>query len=330
MQDVRNNMYNPVGQGEPSTSTGRSTEAVLMRRAKDFAGQKVIEAEKFRASIAPPMPQGNEQFVINNCSPNHRVNTVNVSDQLVTQFQQVNVDSGVNAVSYMDQDDLFFHVTCHIEPTLHLKIEKGEFIELEKLLVKDRVANRNDEQRMEMVNRDGSTFFVPASNKELKITGIRKWEQAFRVYAAIYSKANPHRASEIWQYVDIIHMAAAAYTWENVSFYDTTFRRLMAEYPQRSWAKTYTQMWHIAMRDPIQSRKFIPGGNFRSKERRDNYCWKFNKNQKHDITNCRYEHKCKYCDGTSHGFANCNKRKRNSNGGGHSHSGSNDEVVGHK
>ena len=41
------------------------------------------------------------------------------------------------------------------------KIEKGEFVELEKLLPKDKLG-RSDESRLEWVQRDGGTFLVPA------------------------------------------------------------------------------------------------------------------------------------------------------------------------
>ena len=93
-------------------------------------------------------------------------------------------------------DDEFFHLLCHMEPSLVSKIENGEYIELEKLLPKERFA-RGNEGRMEWVYRDGNTYLVPV-NKDQKINGIRCWEQAFRVYATIYCGANPHRAKEIW------------------------------------------------------------------------------------------------------------------------------------
>ena len=38
-----------------------------------------------------------------------------------------------------------------------------------------------------------------------------------------------------------------------MSEYDTTFRQLMVAYPQHSWAKIYTQMWNLAMKEPIIS-----------------------------------------------------------------------------
>ena len=100
-------------------------------------------------------------------------------------------------------DDDFFHLTCFIDPNLIHKIERGEFVELEKLLPKDRSYVSGKEDRLEWVQREGGTFLVPAS-RDLKINGIRRWEQAFRMYATIYCGANPHRAKEIWQYIAVI------------------------------------------------------------------------------------------------------------------------------
>ena len=53
-------------------------------------------------------------------------------------------------------------------------------------------------------------------------------------------------ASELWQYVYVIQTAAYSNPWDNVAFYDITFRELMASKPWRSWAKTYTQGWNMA------------------------------------------------------------------------------------
>ena len=80
-----------------------------------------------------------------------------------------------------NSDDQFFHITCHVDELVKTKIEAGEFIDLEKLLPKDPTRKVVEDNRMELVNRDGSTYFIPASDKESKITNVRKWEQAFRV-----------------------------------------------------------------------------------------------------------------------------------------------------
>ena len=119
----------------------------------------------------------------------------------------------------------------------------------------------NSGQRMELVNRGGETFIMPVDSGT-KITNVRLWEQAFCIYAAIYSQANPHRSSEIWQYVFVINSAASTYTWENVVNYDYTFRQLMACNLGCSWANIYLQMWNLTMRD-VFARNFQPQDQYR-------------------------------------------------------------------
>ena len=75
-----------------------------------------------------------------------------------TQPQIVDIGSGVS-------DDDFFHLTCHIEPSLIHKIEKGEFVELEKLLPKDKLGGKMEENHLEWVQRDGGTYLVLAQRQ---------------------------------------------------------------------------------------------------------------------------------------------------------------------
>ena len=132
----------------------------------------------------------------------------------------------------------------------HLKIERGEFIDLERLLPHDRNHRTGNEdlnrQLYQLITQGTSGYLEPPVPKSGKINSLRKWDQAFRIFAAIYTHANPERASEIWQYVYIIHTAAASNAWENVYFYDINFRELMASEPWRSWGKTYMQGWNMA------------------------------------------------------------------------------------
>ena len=104
----------------------------------------------------------------------------------------------------------------------------------------------NEEQRMQFVNKNGATYWIPV-DRDNKISGWKCWEQAFRVYAVVYSRAHPHRAVEIWQYIHVISTASSSYALENVTYYDFTFRQLMVTKPHRSWAKTYNQLWNLAM-----------------------------------------------------------------------------------
>ena len=280
----------------------------MLREAKWRANRVIIEAEQYKATLE--QPKGNADLYI--------------SDLCSDKAGDVSMKQMKNNI---DANDEFFHLTCHVEPGVRDKIEKGEFIELDKLLPRNHVDLRN-EGRVDLIHKDGLTFFRSHQNKN-KINGIRKWEQAFRVYAAIYSAANPHRSAEIWQYVYMINTAAATYIWEDVVQYVFTFRQLMSVNPDHSWAKIYNQMWNLAMWNPLgmhrggnnmhfQHWSSTSGGDHtgqNNQQRKPKYCWKFNKGVCNDGY-CKFPHKCYYCHGR-HRINSCVKKdKRNSNAGG--------------
>ena len=264
--------------------------------AKDKTDRAILEAEKYKAVLADP-PSKYEGEIRGKC------------DQEVLQKIR-NIGSGLS-------DDDFFHLTCHVDSATITKIEKGEFVDLDKLLPKDK-RKRGEENRMEWIHSDGNTFLAPVSDRTSRITNFRRWEQAFRIYASTYCAANPHRSKEIWQYISVINTASSAYIWDNVYDYDMTFRRLMEFNPTRNWAVTYNQMWNLCMREPLPARStFIPqksnsGFNGRvsntghKKRKKPQHCWNFNKGQVCKYgAKCRFVERCSYCDSAAHGIVNC-------------------------
>ena len=189
--------------GRPSNETDN------LESAQKRAERTLLEAEKFKAVIEPPGRSfigfggsdhaGCDQVEALNISMSRKdipgdqravfARVVNDESNLQKDLGMLDIGSGVS-------DDEFFHLMCHIEPNLIHKIEKGEFVELEKLLPKDKIGGSKDEGRLEWVQRDGGTYLVPVQ-KDNKISGFRHWEQAFRAYAMIYCGANPHRSKEI-------------------------------------------------------------------------------------------------------------------------------------
>ena len=281
-----------VAEADTSQAVTNSTQQRQMSRARSAADTAIIEAERFKAQIQP-----GKGISFNN-----------------KPMSGVELEE-LRHLRYLDmEDDEFFHTTCHIDTSIKEKIAKGGFVELDKLLQKKLQFGPKDE-RMQLINKDGVTFFAPPIDRETRIDGIKKWEQAFRVYSTIYCDANPSRAGEILQYVDIIHRAAAIFNWDNVARYDYVFRQLMATKPHRSWAKVYTQMWNITLNEPIK--KFNDGGyqnrngsnsNAQGKKK-NNVCWKYNKNTCTYGKNCRFEHKCSYCNSNNHPVTGCPKKQ---------------------
>ena len=267
--------------------------------AKAAAERAIIEAEKFKAAIEPPKGRYNNS--------NHELEMFHIEPKSNEDYQLM------LARYYDKDDDDFFHITCHVESSLRQRIERGEFVELECLLQKmSNYKEQSDEgKKMALVNKNGMTYFVPQNDRECKINNVRKWEQAFRIYAAIYCGKNQNRSVEVLQYIDVINRAVATYSWENVARYDYTFRQLMAAKPHRSWAKTYTQMWNLTLNDPVKrlGNDSNSHSTASSKYKTESICWKFNKNKcKYSDKDCKFEHKCSYCGGTGHGQFNCFKR----------------------
>ena len=283
-----------------------------LKEAQKRAEQVVIESEKFKAAVE--MPSG-RNFCFTDKEDNDRVSPT--SDVMRCQ-----IGLGLS-------DDDFFHLTCHIDVNMKQKIENGCYVDLDKLLPKEKEAGQqySDETKLEWVQSKGSTYLVPVK-KMSRINCFRRWEQAFRMYATIYCGKNPNRSREIWQYISVINTASMAYSWDNVYNYDVIFRQLMEFNPARSWAVTYNQMWNLSMTNPINgSQGTRRGGSFQHQnfsnqqygqssstsgnrfvKKKNDYCWSFNKEAKCKFgKRCKFIERCSYCDSPSHGVTNCNK-----------------------
>ena len=138
---VPSKMVDPSEDGRvvrPGTSEGRG----------EIAAKMILDAEKFRGEVAKP--QGMDNF---------------------PQFF-----SGVQKISKQEviDDDEFFHVTCHVDKLLTQKIQNGEYVDLEKLLVKDRFHKCSNDDRLEFVTGGGHTFLTTVQDRENRIFGLRK------------------------------------------------------------------------------------------------------------------------------------------------------------
>ena len=284
--------------------------------AQTRSEQAILEAEKFKAQIAEPT--GKQIF--ENFAPSiTSVRQTDVVDRIPTNVINPIMGNGLS-------DDDFFHITCHIDEQLRQKIERGQFVDLDRLLPKERFGGsfeRNTESGnpMQWIQNEYGTYLVPAK-KTNKINGFKRWEQAFRVYATIYCGENPNRSREVWQYISVINTAANSYVWDNVYNYDIIFRQLMEFNPARSWAVTYTQMWNLSMKQSLSSVSnnmnggrtsgggmIIPSQNGRpGRKIKSDYCWSFNRGEPCKFgKNCKFKERCSYCDSPSHGIYTCFK-----------------------
>ena len=96
-------------------------------------------------------------------------------------------------------DDDFYNFAPHIDKKLRRKIENGRYVDLAKLIKRNKsVANRN-ENGVELINREGHSYLISVSIRDAPVINcFRRWEQAFHVYAGIFTQANPHRGHELY------------------------------------------------------------------------------------------------------------------------------------
>ena len=110
--------------GSGGIERNRPSEGAIPEEGEglDFAREKarnaVLEAERFRAKVQSP-------------------------------------GKDTNLVQPYRSDDEFFHLTCHIDEGMVKKIEAGSYVDLEKLLPKEKSCKLSDETRLEWVHREG-------------------------------------------------------------------------------------------------------------------------------------------------------------------------------
>ena len=314
------------GEAAPGTGATTSKEDKTQRDrvayAKEISDKAIIEAEKSKAKIQ--LPEGKSEITHSPFMQRSYPEGTTFNSE-INRFRQL-----LQSVIADNDDDDFFHITCHLDQQLITKIQKGGYVELEKLLQKPEHLRTEIDNRQVLINKDGEQYYVPYRGKDsVKISGVKKWEQAFRIYAAIYCQKNPERSVEILQYVDIINQAATKFSWEKVAKYDFIFRHLMDKKPTRSWAKTYTQGWTLELTggDNKQQQSFNKRGSSSynsyssntngngqtsstfGKSWKDNCCWKYNKGDNCPYgKECRFDHRCTFCGSYSHPSMHCEKK----------------------
>ena len=155
-------------------------------------------------------------------------------------------------------------------------------------------------------------------SESIAINSYIKWEQALRIFSDIYTRAHPHKSTELIQYNHVIHSISLTFIWDNVYAYDKEFRLHVSKYPQRNWGVILQQAWSMKLRDRIS------GGNFRNNGTSPSFspagsggvsrggkvnepCRKFNKGRCKFGASCRYDHRCSYCHKFGHNVLSCHK-----------------------
>ena len=181
----------PINQGASTSSyhppQQRNQGANNYETPEQRADRMIREAETSKARMLDVSGRG--QFV--DSSP--------VNNQIAQSFVPRNTFNSQVVVPYnngwqsklvhsMMVDESFMLVAAHISDNLRLRIEEGQYVDFARLLPQDRVVDEED-NHMVMLQEGNQCFYVPASERERTsgISSFTRWEQAFRVYADIYT-----------------------------------------------------------------------------------------------------------------------------------------------
>ena len=217
-------------------------------------------------------------------------------------------------------DENYLVIRSHVDAALQQKIVENQYVDFAQLLPKNKV-NREEDHRMEIISKGGLTYFVPVADRETSaINSFAKWEQAFRVFSNIFTRAFPHKATELIQYNYVIFTATNTYYWDEVYTYDREFRMHISNFPHRSWAVILQQAWSMYLKNKIsESRGNVSAngntgghgghGNQPHPNKSNENCKRYNKGKCPNGALCRYQHRCDECGKFGHGAHICRRRK---------------------
>ena len=261
-------------------------------------GPEKVKTGKSHQLAVKPGPSNHADQMIHEAEPNRA--------HLTATPGETNMGGLTNFLHSAFVDEEYLVIGSHVDETLCSKIINHEYVGFARFLPRDRVFQEED-QRMELVNRNGMTYWTPMVDKELgTITSFSRWDVAFRVFSNIYMTKYPHKSSELIQYCHVIHTASLTYVWENVYFYDKEFHIQILRHPQRSWAIILQQVWNLRLKDKLKHDSFTDRGHQKSKE----ICKRFNRGKCHNGMSCHYKHRCLNCGKFGHSGHICRHKKQ--------------------
>ena len=131
------------GDGSPMVQPGTSCDDGLSpqaREALDTSNKLILDSERLKMTVNPPR---GKDYVNTNYEQDY-TSQLCITSQGEGQGDGTMVFPTTQCLPTVDKgnDDNFFYLTCHIEPNLRSKIEKGEFVNLDKLLPKNKFPHR--------------------------------------------------------------------------------------------------------------------------------------------------------------------------------------------
>ena len=234
-------------------------------------------------------------------------------EEILSPFDNQRVVSNSDILLSMLVDEKYDVVENHVDEVTRKKIINGEYVDLARLIPKDRVQTQQD-NCMVQINKNGLSYYVPAHEREsVTINSYPRWEQAFRVFSTIYVQTYPNKAKELMQYNHTIYTASLKYTWDNVYAYDIDFRMHLSKNPGRSWGVILNLAWNMRLVDKVRSDSSASYNSPANPRSGKKVCWRYNRGKCTYGFGCKFDHKCGVCGKHGHGAHICRKAKNNGN-----------------
>ena len=262
----------------------------------------------------------------NNCSTDSNVNFHNLIDSILSNEPSANVHNNYNAGQrQVTELTSGIPLGAHIPKRIKEKIWANEYIDLSALL-----PTNVDNDLWSVTFAPNTVTLQNQQNvpKPKSILSFYEWNEAFRIYMAIYIQIFPEDAPHMLKYMSTIKNIYEMKGNESFRYYDETFRLLRKENSQ-PWQQEIDELYRKAMF--MKSSKFTVNHNFPQPPTTAKYnngtainpnnrrvqpfldtnnngtCHIYNKYQCCTKRNYPYQHVCRVCKGP-HPQAKCTKQ----------------------
>ena len=198
-------------------------------------------------------------------------------------------------------------IDSQISIKLKEKIWNEEFVDFGALLSNP----GQDKYQISLQNSEAGTpasFCLEPVSRPKKITSIEVWQQAFYIFAGVYTQKHPHEAPALMKYGQTIRdLAARGQNWR---FYDENFRFLRGTQASLvPWGSIHGELW---LRSQFPANKALPSSSqvngIAKSGVPSGYCFKFHRGQFCSAVNCVFNHTCFKCKKGTHSARKCNFR----------------------
>ena len=200
-------------------------------------------------------------------------------------------------------------IDSQISTKIKKKIWNEEFVDFGVLL-------GNPGQDKYQISVQNSEAGIPASfclepvSRPKKIVSIEVWQQAFYIFAGVYTQKYPHGAPALMKYGQTIRdLAVRGQNWR---FYDENFRYLRGtQVSLVPWGSIHGELW-LRSQFPAKAPPSNPQLNGVAKSGDPSvpsgYCFKFHRGQFCSAVNYVFNHTCFKCKKGAHSARKCNFR----------------------